>query len=112
MTATLIRFLADLEVEQVRDEFRDFDLPPQLPELDPTRWTLEDVQRRKYDLQSVAVPGTGTSGRRFPRAGDHVGCMSTLSCSLRCSFRKLTDESAHALGDDRSTLDGIVPETG
>jgi hypothetical protein len=58
LTATLIRFLAGLEVEQVRDEFRDFELPPELPELDPARWALEDIQTAKYDLQSVAVPGS------------------------------------------------------
>lgn len=58
LTATLVRFLADLEEEPIRDELRDFDFPLELPELDPTRWSIQDIERAKYDLQSVAIPGS------------------------------------------------------
>jgi hypothetical protein len=58
LTATLIRFLAGREEEQILDELRDFDLPPELPELDPHRWTIEDVARAKRDLQTVVIPGS------------------------------------------------------
>jgi len=69
LTATLIRFLADLEVGQARDEFHDFDLPPELPELDPSRWTIEDIERAKNDLRSVAIPGSNWNLRpRLPPA--------------------------------------------
>lgn len=58
LTVALTHFLANLEERQARGELDDFDLPPELPELDPTRWTIMDIERAKYDLQSMAIAGS------------------------------------------------------
>lgn len=64
LTAILIRFLAGREEQPVRDELHDFDLPHELSEHDPIRWTIEDVQRAKRDLQSITLPGSNWNLRR------------------------------------------------
>jgi hypothetical protein len=57
LTVALVRFLAELEPQHYRGEFDDYDMPPELTEHDPTRWTLIEIQNAKYDLQTMALPG-------------------------------------------------------
>jgi len=58
LTAALVRFLADLEPQRNRGEFDDYDMPAELTEHDPIRWTLIEIQNAKYDLQTMALPGS------------------------------------------------------
>jgi hypothetical protein len=58
LTVALIRFLAKLEPQRNRGEFDYYDLPPELPEHDPARWTLIEIQNAKYDLQTMAIAGS------------------------------------------------------
>jgi hypothetical protein len=58
LTATLVRFLAKLEPQQVREELDYYDMPPELPEHDPARWPLIEIQKTKVDLQTMATAGS------------------------------------------------------
>jgi hypothetical protein len=58
LTVALVHFLANLEVRRDRGEFDYYDMPPELPEHDPARWTLIEIQNAKYDLQTMALPGS------------------------------------------------------
>jgi len=58
LTAALVRFLANLEPRQARDELDDYDMPPELPEHDPARWPLFEIQMTKVDLQTMATAGS------------------------------------------------------
>lgn len=68
LTAILIRFLAGREEESDRDELRDLDFPHELPELDPARWSIQDVQNAKYDLQTIAIQASNWQLRPPPPA--------------------------------------------
>ncbi|MGJ5202800.1 MobA/MobL family protein [Bradyrhizobium sp. HKCCYLR20261] len=67
LTAALIRHLAGCEAQPARDELSEFDLPPELSEHDPIRWTLQDVQLARLDLRSVTIPGSDWT-LRAPRS--------------------------------------------
>ncbi|OSJ07803.1 MobA/MobL family protein [Bradyrhizobium canariense] len=54
----LVRFLADHELERPRDELDDLDLPVELSELDPMRWTYGDIENARYELYTMAIPGS------------------------------------------------------
>jgi hypothetical protein len=58
LTAALVRFLANLEPQRDRGELDYYDLPPELAEHDPARWTLIQIQNAKLDLQTMALPGS------------------------------------------------------
>ncbi|WP_409189715.1 hypothetical protein [Bradyrhizobium sp. RDM4] len=69
LTVALMHFLAELEPTRDRGEFDNYDIPPELTEHDPTRWTLIQIQNAKYDLQTMALPGSNWGFRppfKFP----------------------------------------------
>jgi hypothetical protein len=66
LTAILVRFLAGRDEKPVHDELRDLDYPHELPELDPDRWSVQDVQNAKYDLQAITIQASNWRVRPPP----------------------------------------------
>ncbi|MBR0858269.1 MobA/MobL family protein [Bradyrhizobium liaoningense] len=57
LTRTVIRFLAGIERNCRRDPHAPLDLPRELEELEPERWTYLEVDWLRTDLRSLTIPG-------------------------------------------------------